>query len=337
MTTPTASAASTADPFIAWGPDVLDGFERRTLPLSASPLPGEDAVRATLVRRTLDADPQRDSRARAVVWLPGWNDYFFQVHAAEFLEGRGFTVYALDPRRSGRSLSDPEFRDYVDDLGDYTEELDAACAVVAERHSSVILMGHSTGGLVACLWASTHPGRLAGLVLNSPWLALWGPLGHGTALMPPIGVLARRDPLTVLPLPDGGDSYFDCAHASRHGEWDYDPALKAPHRVPVRAGWLRAILRGQRRVSSGLGIDCPVFMACSDRSFLRADQWSERARTSDIVLDADSIARRAPLLGPVITLVRVERGFHDLTLSLPDVRGHFFAELGRWLDAYVPA
>ena len=35
-------------------------------------------------------------------------------------------------------------------------------------------MGHSTGGLIAALWAARNVGRLEGLILNSPWLDLQG-------------------------------------------------------------------------------------------------------------------------------------------------------------------
>ena len=35
-------------------------------------------------------------------------------------------------------------------------------------------MGHSTGGLIAALWAARIRDRVCGLVLNSPWLDLQG-------------------------------------------------------------------------------------------------------------------------------------------------------------------
>jgi len=332
----TTSPKSDAAPAELWRPDLLDGFERRDLPLASGLLPGETALVATLVRRTLDADPERDKRNRAVLSLPGWNDYFFHTHVADHLTAQGFTFYALDPRRSGRSLRDPAYRDYVTDVADVFEELDAAYDLLAATHDSITLMAHSTGGLTASLWAAQRPGRLAGLALNSPWIALWGPTGYSSVLLPPLHALARRDPLTELRLADPGDRYASCVHASMHGEWDYDLALKSTGRVPIRVGWARAILLGQRRVARGLGVGVPIFMACSTRSYLRAGGYSRRARTSDIVLDVENMAARAPLLGGHVTLVRIEDGFHDLTLSVPAARAVYLAELSRWLGTYVP-
>ena len=39
-------------------------------------------------------------------------------------------------------------------------------------------------------------------------------------------------------------------------------------------------------------------------------------------------------LGPVVTVVRITDGLHDLTLSAPPVRARFYAEIDRWLAAY---
>src|SRR5690606_15832254 len=40
----------------------------------------------------------------------------------------------------------------------------------ADGDRPLVLVGHSTGGLVLSLWCDRHPGRAAALVLNSPWL-----------------------------------------------------------------------------------------------------------------------------------------------------------------------
>jgi len=55
------------------------------------------------------------------------------------------------------------------------------------------------------------------------------------------------------------------------------------------------------------------------------------------VLDVEHIARWAPGLGPMVTVARFDGGMHDLTLSGKDVRATVFRELGRWVDAFVPA
>ena len=76
---------------------------------------------ATLIRKTSN----RGGR-RAVLYLHGWNDYFFQTHLAEYLSDIGYDFYALDLRRYGRSMRPGLLRGFITDLDDYGLELDAA-------------------------------------------------------------------------------------------------------------------------------------------------------------------------------------------------------------------
>ena len=82
---------------------------------------GEGRLVGTLVRRNYP--PRHD---RAVLYLHGWNDYFFQSHLADEWDALGYDFYALDLRRYGRSMHDNELPGYIDDLDDYDLELDAA-------------------------------------------------------------------------------------------------------------------------------------------------------------------------------------------------------------------
>ena len=78
-----------------WSPDFLDGYETTELALpGVEPAAGEPAdvdVVATLIRKTSD----RVAR-RAVLYLHGWNDYFFQTHLADYLSDLGYRL--LRPR-----------------------------------------------------------------------------------------------------------------------------------------------------------------------------------------------------------------------------------------------
>jgi alpha-beta hydrolase superfamily lysophospholipase len=42
-------------------------------------------------------------------------------------------------------------------------------------------------------------------------------------------------------------------------------------------------------------------------------------------------------LGRHVTYIGVDGAMHDIFLSRPTVRARAYAELGRWLDAYVEA
>ena len=98
-------------------PDILDGYERRTLVLDA---PGRSYNGAPLVAGTLVRKAMRARHERAALYVHGWNDYFFHTHVVDWFDARGYTMHGLDLRRYGRSLADGQLAGYVDSLKDYS-------------------------------------------------------------------------------------------------------------------------------------------------------------------------------------------------------------------------
>jgi alpha-beta hydrolase superfamily lysophospholipase len=315
-----------------WSPDFLDGYETTELALpDVEPAPGEptdvDLV-ATLIRRS-----GLRVGARAALYLHGWNDYFFQTHVADYMIDLGYDFYALDLRRYGRSLRPGLLRGFITDLDDYSLELDAAADLIGVDHDRLLLMGHSTGGLIATLWAARNSDRLEGLILNSPWLDMQGSAIVRAVGAPVIDRLGSRAPTSIIRLPDPGFNARSM-HISLGGEWDYDLALKSRPGPPIRTGWLRAILVGHQKVAAGLAIGVPILvLASTTTDFSR--RWHEGLRVVDSVLDVEQIAARAVRLGPHVTVVRIPEGLHDLTLSALHVRKHALDEIGRFVEAYV--
>ena len=88
--------------------DILgEGFQRTTLSLRDD---YEGSAVATLVRRLSDT-----GNGRSVLYIHGFNDYFFQREMACRLNERSFHFYALDLRKYGRSwLSHQKFNDIRD-------------------------------------------------------------------------------------------------------------------------------------------------------------------------------------------------------------------------------
>jgi alpha-beta hydrolase superfamily lysophospholipase len=305
------------------------GYDVRTLPLRPD---DEGQVVATLVRSAVPGGSRR-----AVLYVHGFVDYFFQTNLAEAWREAGFDFYALDLRKYGRSIGDHQTPNYVTSLEDYDEELDEAARIIREDegHDVLVVMGHSTGGLITSLWAHRRRGRgiVDALVLNSPWFDLNASLFQrtlGTAAVHRIGTLKPRTVVGKL-----GTSYGRYLHRETGGDWDYNLAWKPHGGFPVVAGWLRTIRAGHALLNRGLAIDCPVFVACSDATSNPVRE-PERISSTDVVLDVEHIAGRAPRLGRHVTLVRIEGGIHDLALSPQPARSRFFAELARWRDAYVP-
>lgn len=311
-----------------WLPDVLgEGWVARTLPLRPD---DEGEVVATLVRRAGTPGSQR-----AVLYVHGFVDYFFQTHLADEVAAHGYDFYALDLRKYGRSLRAHQTPNYVAELAEYAEELDRSAQIIRaeEGHTELVVLGHSTGGLVASLWADARtrrgtPSVVDALVLNSPWFDLnesWFYRVVVTRIIDLVGPLAP-----MLRVGNVQPYYGRALHSGSGGEWTYDLAWKPHEGFPARAAWLRAIRRGHARIARGLDIACPVLVLASASSG-SAKTWHEALVTTDSVLDVEQTVARAPGLGRDVTVVQVPGGAHDLALSPEPARSVFFAEMFRWL------
>src|SRR5919206_2521690 len=119
------------------------------------------------VRRWPADDPKR-----LVVLVHGYGEHIGRyAHVAEALAARGSTVVGPDHVGHGRSAGErvlvESFEPIVDDLH---------AVVQAEPGDlSVVMVGHSMGGLIAICYAQRHREDLAGLVLSGPAVGL-GPV-----------------------------------------------------------------------------------------------------------------------------------------------------------------
>lgn len=310
-------------------PDVLGpDWVAQTIPL---PPDEEGEVVATLVSA---ADGPRHERA--VLFVHGWIDYFFQAeHARHWIE-HGYDFYGLDLRKHGRSLRPHQSPNYVSDLRAYGAEIGEAVRHIRATHPGdgirVVLLGASTGGLIGSLWANAHPGAVDALVLNSPWFDHRGPLWERvvlTRVAELLGPVAPRVDLgTIKPY------YGRALHVATGGAWEFNLAWKPHEGFPGRAAWFRTIRRGHRRLQEGLAIQEPVLVAASTRNG-PIDRESPALADSDCVLDVDHMVKYATRLGADVTVVRVEGGIHSLELSPPGPRLAYEAAVFDWLAEKV--
>lgn len=312
------------------GSDVL-GPDYRVETFSLPP-DDEGAVVATLVTR----QPERP-HGGAVLHVHGFADYFFHDEYARWWTERGWTFYAIDLRKYGRSLREHQTPHFVSDLSEYHAEIDLAWWRITQRdgHRSVVVTGHSTGGLTVPLWAhERRPAELVGMVLNSPWFDMQGSAWlRSPAATVALERLGARRPLQEIPR-KVSEVYGRSLHQAHGGEWDYDLDWKPLESRPVYVGWLRAVRRGHARLHAGLDVPAPVLVLSSARSVFAAPS-DEDVRTSDIVLDVEQIRRWASSIGRHVTSVAVEGAVHDVVLSRPDVRREVYAVIDRWLDAWI--
>jgi alpha-beta hydrolase superfamily lysophospholipase len=295
----------------AWVPDKqLPGFEAATLEF---PPDYDGPVVATLVRKT-----GVRAHKRAVLYVHGFIDYFFQAHMAERFESEGWSFYALDLRKHGRSLLPQQHPCFCKRIDEYFPDITRAIGVIrGEIDGPLLLAGHSTGGLVTALFASSGEAKeeVSALWLNSPFFDFKVPRADRFKL----GIAAATGLLfPFLTDPKGlPRDYVKSIHQTHGGEWAFDLKLKPLDGFPLYFGWIGAILAAHAKVHAGLSLKCPVLVMHSDEA--------------DIVLDWRDIAKWSPGLGTHVTVQQYPGGLHDLALSKHAIRENVFSALFAWL------
>lgn len=99
-----------------------------------------------------------------MVIVHGFNSHsgYYGWVAEEFVAD-GLAVYALDLRGRGRSEGE---RFYVQEIAEYVHDVSALVTLAKSREPGlpVFLLGHSAGGVVACIYTLEHQSELAGLI-----------------------------------------------------------------------------------------------------------------------------------------------------------------------------
>ncbi len=269
----------------------------------------------------------------AVLYLHGFTDYFFQAAHAERWVAAGIDFYALDLRTSGRASGSGTRPGDVRDLRHHDEEIGVALTAIRDAgHEHVVLLGHSTGGLIAVSWADRHPGQVDAIVLNSPWFDHNGPWVERVLLTPLVRLLARWLPSVVV-----GHLDEQYGRYLRAEGWDYDLGWKPVEGFPMRAAMFASVRGEQARLARGLAVDVPVLLCCSTRSGSPSSPTAEDLRRADCVLDVRHMVERAPLVGPDVTLVQVDGGIHDLALSPSPARETYEQTAIEWATARLRA
>ncbi len=319
-----AIAAAVGLPAASWQPDILgSGYEMRYVDQGRD-YSGD--VRSTIIRKKSDCRGHK-----GVLYIHGYNDYFFQKDMADRFADSCINFYAVDLRKYGRSITEGQRLFQVRDLKEYFADIDSALAQMhADGIDTIALMGHSTGGLISAYYLSENPDSpVKALLLNSPFLD-WNFNGFMRKVaIPAFGALGRLFPDLAISQGDG-TGYQESLLKKHHGEWNYNQDWKLFHPQKVDASWTRAISSAQNKIKKGAGIKVPILLMHSDKS-VDGDHWTPEFQHADAVLNVKDISRIGRKLGQDVTEDTIRGGLHDLVLSSPPVREQVYYYIFSWL------
>jgi alpha-beta hydrolase superfamily lysophospholipase len=315
----------------AYVPDILgDGFEKTTLDMG---LDYNGPVVATLVRK-LASDT---TTHKAVLYIHGYNDYFFQKEMAKEYNDHGYNFYALDLRKYGRSILPGQIKFDVRSIIEYYGEIDEALQIMhQEKNHWILLSGHSMGGLIVSVYAEDRIGKekFDALFLNSPFFA-WNVSPFIKATLLPIS--AKEGEAHPEKTRQGEDDslYEESLNKNFKGEWDYNLEWKMLQAPVLTYGWINVMYNTIKRVQNGLHIKKPVLVMLSDQS-IDPKKWTNDLFKADAILNVKDIKKYAANIATNVQISEIHDGMHDLVLSPKPVRDHVYQEIFTYLSNISP-
>ena len=289
----------------------------------------EGQVEATLIIRKAKAQTQK-----AILYIHGFVDYFYQNSLADWANSQEINFYALDLRKYGRSLLPHQKPNMARSMSEYFEEIDIAINIIRNKDNNdfLIIMGHSTGGLVSSLYANIHKNdnTIDAIILNSPFFDMNKPTWFKKTLLPLTALVGKSFP--NIPSPEGlKEGYAKSLHKDHKGEWDFNTDFKPIRGYKINLGWVAAIYYGQQKLQHGLNIPCPILVMYSSKS-VTPGNYHQSMHTADSVLNVADISKYANGIGENVIKIEIPDGIHDLILSKKDVRENVYKEMKKFID-----
>ena len=289
-------------------------------------------VVATLVRKK-----SAQATKKAVLYIHGFSDYFFQTEMAEQFNQHGYDFYALDLRKYGRSKLPHQKFYYLLDLREYDAEITKALEIIGqENHNQVLLAGHSTGGLITTLYAAHYPDHrlIKALWTNSPFYDFYKSVIEKKVGIPLLSQVGERLPNAKFP--SGLNQWYTPSlHKNFYGEWDFNLNWK-PKSLPfVHLCFVNAIHKAQKEIHRGISLNIPTLIMHSHQSKY-PKKWGVDAQQSDVILDVKDMTDNAKKMKGDVQTLAIKNGLHDLVLSAPPVRKKVYEDLFSWLEQKMP-
>lgn len=248
-------------------------------------------------------------QARGVIAIcPGFNAHSGQyAWVAEQFVAKGFAVYAVDLR--GRGKSDGE-RFYVESVDEYAGDLGGMIRIARQREPGlpVYLLGHSAGGVTACIYTLDNQKELAGLICESFAFQTPAP-DFALAVLKGLSHLAPHAHVLKL---NNEDFSRDAAHVK---EMNADPLI-AHETQPTRT--VAALVRADERLKKEFPkITLPLLILHGTADKATKYQGSEFFQATAGSSDK--------------TLKLYQGGYHDLLADT--IKDQVMADILSWIDA----
>ncbi|MCV2401621.1 alpha/beta hydrolase [Marinomonas sp. C2222] len=308
-----------------------DSFVARTF---KQPSP---VIHTTLIHHI--ANPNAD---KAILYIHGYTDYFFQAGLAEYFISLGYRFYAIDLRGYGRSIRPYRPPTWCESISEYIDDLDLALATIKQDGiAETIVLAHSTGALISANYLAKKQqapsldnddkqtlSTVTGLIFNSPFLALPFSPQQIKWLKKPVKAIVSSFPSGVIKT-NKPIVYAKSLHSQFEGEWDYRLDWKPENGFGLSLHWLNEIIRAQEWLATQT-LNIPTLLCRSEVSTISKKSVGDMQQ-GDGVLHVESMEEAVKNTFDNLTIKVIPKGFHDLYLSKEPAQQAYLQTMSDWL------
>jgi len=271
-----------------------------------------------------------------VLYIHGFIDYFFNRELGNRFVNYGFHFFSIDLRKCGRALENRQHLHYSRNIFEYYEEIDKAIEIIKTdfKISNIVLLGHSTGGLIASLYAHENSSKIKVLILNSPFFDFNLPeKSISKSLIKYVsGPISKVFPYSNIKK-NNIVRYLSSLHKEYGGEWDFNQKWKPLKGFPIYYAWANAVRKAHIKLHKGLNIDTPTLLLHSSSSYNRSKPNLVKYEESDVVLNIKHMKKYIGKIAKNATVVEVDKAIHDIFLSPKNIREIAYKEMFNYLKS----
>jgi len=266
-----------------------------------------------------------EKNTKSVIWVHGFNDYFYQFHISDFFLKKGYNFYSIFLRnyRNNENLF------YTNDLKEYITDIEMLLNYISDNSKSekTLLYGHSMGGLISSIFCyeSVLKKKISGLVLNSPFFNFNEGLVTNIFLSYLIYYLGIIYPKLAIRYPD--DKQKNLYSIEIYKRFYFESNYKLLYIPAIYAGWVTTIIYYQTIIQKNfLDLAIPIIVFHSDKSVYNQEG------SGDSVLNIEDIKKISKNLGSKIEIHEIDNAIHDIFCSPKNPLKNALKKLEIWLD-----
>ena len=265
---------------------------------------------------------------KAIIWIPGFNDYFYNFYIGNKFVENGYDIYAISLNNYMTNQNENKFNcnsssEIINSIDKLIEEI-----INIKLYNNYYLYGHSMGGLIAVnyLEYGKYKNLFKKLILNSPFFDFNLDTITKFILNYIIYYLAYLFPRCELRKKTYVPNYLSLNISKR---FYINLNYKTDYLCQIYFSWIKSISTLQYNIfRSRINLKIPIFVLYCDKTTI----FENDNMVGDDTLNVEDIDYYSDNIGDNVKKIKVKNSIHDIFSSSIQVINYAFNKTLEWLN-----